>query len=173
MPFRKWVMVGFAIGVGLLLCGAAVLLLVGLGSGLGQMMGEIARSMPAPKPQQTKEDLQAIVDALSRFRSDVQRYPTDAEGLAVLCQRPEKLPAWNGPYLPRIFTIFERIDRRERNEKDPPNPCATKFVDPWGNPYQYRAPTKSYRDYDLFSYGADGVAESEGGAKDLTAFSIL
>jgi general secretion pathway protein G len=41
--------------------------------------------------------------------------------------------------------------------------------DAWGNPYHYQSPGKNGEDYDLFSYGADGV---EGGEKEKADISV-
>ncbi|NCF86973.1 MAG: hypothetical protein GWQ08_15820 [Verrucomicrobiaceae bacterium] len=39
------------------------------------------------------------------------------------------------------------------------------FVDPWGNPIQYRVPSSSGEGYDVFSWGKDGV-ENENDANE-------
>lgn len=81
--------------------------------------------------------------ALDLFEVDNGRYPTTEEGLAALRTAPSAAPRWKGPYLKRPV---------------PP--------DPWGKPYVYRSPGQHNReDYDLFSYGPDGV---EGGQDDIT-----
>lgn len=81
--------------------------------------------------------------ALDLFEVDNGRYPTTEEGLAALRTAPSAAPRWKGPYIKRPV---------------PP--------DPWGKPYVYRSPGQHNReDYDLFSYGPDGV---EGGQDDIT-----
>lgn len=81
--------------------------------------------------------------ALDLFEVDNGRYPTTEEGLAALRTAPSAAPRWKGPYLKRPV---------------PP--------DPWRKPYVYRSPGQHNReDYDLFSYGPDGV---EGGQDDIT-----
>src|SRR5262245_17146990 len=70
-----------------------------------------------------ERDLNALADALERFRGDVGRYPTNAEGLASLERRPAAFPPddaehvnyWFGPYLEHV-----------------------PEVDPWGNDYVYK-----------------------------------
>jgi len=69
--------------------------------------------------------------ALDLFRLDVGRYPTTQEGLAGLVARPGSAANWRGPYLKG----------------------ASVPSDPWGQPYQYRAPGTEGRAYDLFSRG--------------------
>ncbi len=81
--------------------------------------------------------------ALDLFELGVGRFPTSQEGLAALRTAPSGATGWKGPYLKR----------------DVPK-------DPWGRKYAYRSPGQHNReDYDLFSYGPDGV---EGGDDDVT-----
>ncbi len=81
--------------------------------------------------------------ALDLFELGVGRFPTTQEGLAALRTAPSGATGWKGPYLKR----------------DVPK-------DPWGKKYAYRSPGQHNReDYDLFSYGPDGV---EGGDDDVT-----
>jgi len=80
-----------------------------------------------------------IALALDLYELDNGAYP---EKLEDLLKDPgeSKASNWNGPYLKR-------------------NP-----VDPWGREYNYKSPGQYSKDYDLFSYGADGV---EGGGDDV------
>jgi general secretion pathway protein G len=80
--------------------------------------------------------LKSIEVALDAHRLDTGKYPKTLEGLNTNTVGSK---LWDGPYM----------------KKGVPN-------DPWGNPYQYREPGQK-GDYDLFSFGADGV---EGGEED-------
>ena len=87
--------------------------------------------------------LQQITFAVERYHRDVGLYPTTAQGLNALRSRPEDLPDsanWNGPYLPRIQRVQERM-----------------MTDPWGNPYRYTRPGTNGRNFDIWSPGPDGV----------------
>jgi len=84
--------------------------------------------------------IETIGMALDAFELDNGRYPTTAEGLAVLRANPGNLKKWNGPYL----------------KKDLP-------MDPWGNAYVYNCPGRHNSDYDLYSNGPNGVE----GADDI------
>ncbi|MCM8812143.1 MAG: type II secretion system major pseudopilin GspG [Candidatus Omnitrophica bacterium] len=79
--------------------------------------------------------------ALRLYEVDNGRYPTTEQGLKALLEKPAAPPLptnWKGPYI----------------EQEP--------VDPWGKPYNYRYPgTHPPRDYDLFSYGPDGVQSDD------------
>ena len=91
-----------------------------------------------------RAQMDAIEKALDHYRLDVGRYPTTEQGLAALNNRPPNEPKWAGPYL----------------KKDVP-------PDPWGRPYQYRAPGEK-GDYDLLSYGKDGQPGGTAEAADIT-----
>lgn len=85
--------------------------------------------------------------ALDAYRLDVGRYPSTAEGLQALTTKPSAAHAgWYGPYLDKAV---------------PP--------DPWQRPYQYRSPGQ-HGDYDLFTYGKDGVAGGEAENLDITSW---
>ena len=43
-------------------------------------------------------------------------------------------------------------------------------LDPWKNPYQYKKPGDDDRDYDIWSYGADGQEGGEGFNADITSW---
>lgn len=92
-------------------------------------------------------DIRAISSALELYRLDNRRYPTTAQGLNALVQKPVTPPEpvnWvEGGYL------------------------AETPSDPWGNPYIYRSPGDT-GDYDLVSLGADGVAGGTGVDADLS-----
>lgn len=79
-----------------------------------------------------------IATALKLYELDNGAFPTTDEGLNALLSAPSSATNWRGPYL----------------EKKP--------VDPWGRPYQYKSPgTHRTHDYDLFSFGRDGVESSD------------
>jgi general secretion pathway protein G len=84
--------------------------------------------------------------ALDTFRLDVGRYPTSQEGLDALRERPSGVDRWDGPYL----------------KKEVPK-------DPWGALYLYRSPGEK-EPYELFSYGADGVAGGSGDGTDIKSW---
>ena len=97
--------------------------------------GEQARSQAALADIRSNMAL-----ALDLYELDNGKYP---EKLEDLLKDPgeSKAPNWRGPYLKR------------------------KPMDPWGKEYNYKLPGQHSGDYDLYSYGADGV---EGGDDDVT-----
>lgn len=89
--------------------------------------------------------MDALSKAIDAYWLDTGHFPPTDPGLAVLVNKPDAEPKWNGPYLQRPA---------------PP--------DPWGNAYVYRTPG-SAGDYDLMSFGKDGKPGGEGEDADLGA----
>ncbi|WP_029146948.1 type II secretion system major pseudopilin GspG [Methylophilus sp. 5] len=91
-----------------------------------------------------KAQISALEQALDQYRLDVGHYPTTEQGLLGLMSNADNNIHWSGPYL----------------KKNVPN-------DPWGKPYQYRAPGQ-HGEYDLFSLGKDGQVGGSDEAQDIT-----
>ncbi|MCL4758546.1 MAG: type II secretion system major pseudopilin GspG [Rhodocyclaceae bacterium] len=91
-----------------------------------------------------RQDIASIAQALKLYKLDNRAYPTGAQGLQALVQRPGTAPVppnWK-PYLERL-----------------PN-------DPWGTPYQYLNPGL-HGEVDVMSLGADGRPGGSGFDADL------
>ena len=92
-------------------------------------------------------DLKTISAALKMYRLDNGSYPTTAQGLQALVERPTAAPAprnWHAEgYLPELP------------------------LDPWGQAYVYRSPGQTGL-FDLVSLGRDGQPGGEGMDADLT-----
>src|SRR5450830_543584 len=80
---------------------------------------------------------------LELFKLDVGRFPTTAEGLDALVNKPAAANGWNGPYL----------------KGGVPN-------DPWGKPYKFTSPTAD-GGVEILSLGADGLPGGEGENADI------
>ncbi len=106
---------------------------------------QVLKYLGRAKSDSAHIQIQNIAGTLDLFRLDVGRYPTSAEGLAALVERPTGLASWNGPYV---------------KDKGVPN-------DPWGRPYIYKFPG-DHGDYDLYSLGADGQPGGTGENADVT-----
>jgi general secretion pathway protein G len=79
-----------------------------------------------------------IATGLKLYELDNGSFPTDAEGLNALLNKPAGVENWRGPYL----------------EKKP--------IDPWGREYKYKCPGEHRpADYDLYSLGRDGVESAD------------
>lgn len=97
-----------------------------------------------------KAQIESFGTALDAYRLDHGRYPSTAQGLDALWQKPVIEPpvGWTEPYLRK------------------PVP-----VDPWGRPYVYVAPgTVNPGTYDLLTYGADGRPGGVGEDADITSW---
>ena len=89
-----------------------------------------------------RNDIYQIGGQLDMYRLDIFSYPSTSEGLQALVTNPGK-SNWTG--------------------------YGTKLnKDPWNNLYQYQYPgSRNPNGYDLWSFGADGVAGGEGADKDI------
>ena len=96
-------------------------------------------------------DVRGIASARELSRLDNFRYPTTAQGLDALVERPTSGPGatnWKqGGYLDRLPE------------------------DPWGNPYQYLSPGLNGA-FDLYSFGADGRGDGEGKNRDIGNWTL-
>jgi len=101
------------------------------------------------KQKAAKAQIELFGTALDTFRLDVGRYPTTDEGLKALREKPSGADAWQGPYLPKEIP-----------------------VDPWGKNYVYRCPG-DHGEYDLISYGLDGVEGGEGENQDIVSWKDI
>jgi general secretion pathway protein G len=98
------------------------------------------------KVKTARIQIQSFASALDLFYLDAGRYPTSAEGLAVLVRPTAGITAWNGPYLKGGIVPS----------------------DPWGKPYVYRSPGE-HGAYDVVSLGSDGQEGGTGTAADITS----
>jgi general secretion pathway protein G len=96
------------------------------------------------KEQIARIQIKEIDGALQLFSFDMGRFPNSSEGLEALIRNPGNIEAWRGPYL---------------NKSELPK-------DPWGKAYVYRSPGL-HGDYDLFSFGPDGVEGGDGENADV------
>lgn len=92
----------------------------------------------------TRAQIDALEKALDQYRLDIGRYPATELGLNALVSKPPNEPKWNGPYLRKAVPF-----------------------DSWGKPYLYRSPGEK-GDFDLLSYGKDGVPGGTGENADIT-----
>jgi general secretion pathway protein G len=93
-----------------------------------------------------RAQVEAFEKSLDTYRLDVGRYPTTEEGLnALLTAPPTAAGKWNGPYLKKVVP-----------------------ADPWGHPYQYRAPGAK-GEYEIVSLGKDGQPGGTGEAADISS----
>lgn len=91
--------------------------------------------------------IERLSSALDLYRLDTGRYPVESNGLLALVEQPDDSRNWSGPYL----------KKREM------------LLDPWGRMLSYRQPGE-HGDFDLYSYGADGLEGGEGEDRDVVSW---
>lgn len=88
-------------------------------------------------------DIKSIENQMALYRLDNFDYPSTSQGIQALVTDPGTRGTWRG-YLSKMPK------------------------DPWQNEYQYLNPgQKNPQTFDLWSYGADGVAGGEGKNRDI------
>ena len=123
-----------------------IVVLVILGLLAGVVGPRLWNRVGQSKAQVAKLQIEQLGNALALFRFDVGHYPTSGQGLHVLVE-DQGIQNWSGPYL-------------EKNNVP---------KDTWGRDYQYRAPGE-HGDYDLWSFGADGMEGGEGDDADVNSW---
>ena len=98
-----------------------------------------------------QSDLAVLAQAVNLYRLDNFRYPTTEQGLAALVSAPSSAP------VPPNYASSGYIDRLPQ--------------DPWGAPYQYLSPGV-YGDFDIFTFGADGVSGGDGVNADIGTWTL-
>ncbi len=121
-----------------------VIIIIGL---LASLVGpKLFSKVSVAKQKSAKAQIELFGTALDALRLDVGKYPTTEEGLKALREKPSGMEGWKGPYLP----------------KEIPS-------DPWGRPYVYKCPGE-HGEYDLVSFGLDGVEGGEGENMDIVSW---
>ncbi len=124
-----------------------VMLIIGL---LATLVGpKIFGKVKGAKQKAAKAQIAMFAQALELFRLDVGRYPSTAEGLQALRTNPGGLESWDNGYL----------------SQEVPK-------DPWSRDYVYISPG-NHGDYDIMSYGLDGVEGGDGENKDIVSWKGL
>jgi general secretion pathway protein G len=119
-----------------------VLAIMGL---LAAIVGpQVIRYLGSSRSQTATVQVKNVGAALELYRLDVGGYPTAEQGLEALVKAPPGVPTWNGPYLPQ----------------------AANLLDPWGQPYRFKAPG-SHGEIDVFTFGSDKAEGGSGEARDV------
>lgn len=122
-----------------------VLVILGLLAGL--VGPRVMKHLGESKTKTARLQIEQLAAALDTYRLEVGSYPTTAQGLESLVERPSGVEAWNGPYL-----------RKRSVPKDP-----------WGREYEYRFPGEN-GEFDLYTLGADASEGGEGEARDVASW---
>ncbi|THB74358.1 MAG: type II secretion system protein GspG [Desulfobacteraceae bacterium] len=105
------------------------------------------------KTVKARVDVVAIETGLRLYKLDNGIYPTTEQGLLALVQKPDTEP------VPQKYS-----DKGYLEKKKIPK-------DPWGREYLYLSPGV-HDDYDIISYGADGIPGGEGKDRDIKSWEL-
>ena len=114
----------------------------------GLVLKGVATPRPGPLPKAIRNamsSVNALAEALGRYRYHVGVFPTTEEGIAELAAKDVRKPGWNGPYINHVVR------------------------DPWGNDYVY-VYNGEVEDPTLYSMGPDGL---KGTSDDILADAEL
>ena len=100
-----------------------------------------------------KVDIASLETALKLYKLDSGIYPTTDQGLQALVSPPQTEPA------PRNWKKGGYLDK------------AKVPKDPWGNAFVYLCPGNK-GEYDIISYGADGVAGGAENNRDIQSWDL-
>ena len=98
-----------------------------------------------------KMDIKAIETALNLYRLDNGVYPSTEQGLDALVTKPTT------GFIPKNWKEDGYLDKVPK--------------DPWENPFAYLSPGL-HKEFDLESYGADGVDGGEGKDADVENWNL-
>ncbi|HEY6838183.1 MAG TPA: type II secretion system major pseudopilin GspG [Geobacteraceae bacterium] len=100
-----------------------------------------------------KVQIRNIESALKLYKLDNGVYPATEQGLQSLVEKPAT------GQIPKNYKAEGYLESKKVPK------------DPWGNDYTYLSPGE-HGDYDLCSYGADGVKGGEGKSADICNWDI-
>jgi len=94
-----------------------------------------------------RNQIETLRLALQSYFLDCGQYPTEAQGLMALWDKPIQPPIpsrWDGPYISRKLP-----------------------KDPWDNDYIYKNPGENNLPFSIMSFGGDGKIGGEGANADI------
>ncbi len=100
-----------------------------------------------------KVQIRNIETALKLYKLDNSGYPTTEQGLQSLVEKPTV------GQIPKNYKAEGYLESKKLPK------------DPWGNDYLYLSPGE-HGDFDLCSYGADGVKGGEGKDADICSWDL-
>ena len=116
----------------------------------------IPRIMGRPeeaKQLKAKMQIESLETALKLYKLDSGMYPDTEQGLQALIEQPET------GIVPKNWRKQGYLEKGRLPK------------DPWGNEFVYLSPG-AHDDYDIISYGADGVPDGEDKNRDINSWEI-
>ena len=129
-----------------------VIIILGLLAAI--VMPRIVGGTDRARYEQAKVQMRILEDSLKRYKLDNGRFPTTDQGLEALV-----VPPTTG-VVPRNYPNGGYLDKPEIP------------TDPWGNNFVYVSPGQNGPDFDLKSFGADGLEGGEGYDADLESWRL-
>jgi general secretion pathway protein G len=126
----------------------AILAFAGVSTLASLVAPALLRHGDRERVDKTHADIAAFKTALATYRTDTGEYPTTAEGLRALREKPQGVKGWDGPYV----------------VNDVPK-------DAWGHDYVYRYPGQHGDEPDIICYGADGQPGGDGINADIVSWA--
>ncbi len=120
-----------------------LLVLVILALIAGLVLPGIIGKAESAKAKAASSQISRISMSVESFYLDTGSTPDSIEDLV---NEPAGVSGWNGPYIKNSL-----------------------LKDPWGRPYQFRAPGE-HGDFDIWSFGADGQQGGEKNNADITSW---
>ena len=118
----------------------AVVIIIGILASMVAM--NVFSKVDDAKKKATKASLRVLDDAVTQFKLDTSRFPTEEEGLKALVERPTDVTSYpEGGYL-KTRTVPK---------------------DAWGGEFVYHLNPESGAPFEVMSYGADKEAGGEPG----------
>ena len=105
------------------------------------------------KQTKARVDLAALETALKLYKLDNGFYPTTEQGLEALVTPPDNEP------VPKNWRKRGYLEKSKVGK------------DPWKNPYVYLSPGV-HAEFDIISYGADGVPGGEDENQDINSWDL-
>ena len=105
------------------------------------------------RQQKAKVDISAVETALKMYKLHNSVYPSTEQGLQALVEPPTT------GVVPKRYKEGGYLEKSKLPK------------DPWGNDFVYLCPGV-HGEFDIVSYGADGVPEGEGANKDINNWEL-
>lgn len=117
----------------------------------GVVLLNIAPQMGLGSQAAGKAQIQVLSSAITTYRMAHGRYPTQAQGLEALVQKPSQEP------IPQNYPEGGYLSGR------------SVPLDPWKRPYIYLIPGRQNENFEILSYGADGEPGGSGANADISS----
>lgn len=130
-----------------------LVVIVVLGLLAGMIAPKIMGRADDAKFVRAKGDIQSLSTAIDMYKLDNGIYPDTEQGLQALIEAP------TSGAIPKKWKKGGYLQKKKLPK------------DPWGNEYVYICPG-AHGDYDISSYGADGISGGEDNNRDVNSWEI-